>query len=122
MDLKILVIPDVHLKPWMFHRASELMKDIPARHPVKPNRAVCLMDIADDACGIIGLNQESSINTVLECCSLFSLTLEQQKIYFSVADLIIALTEKNAEFMGEIICLCAIIFGEKKMNYIHRKL
>ena len=40
--MKVLVIPDVHLKPWMFHRASELMKDI------KPDRAVCLMDIADD--------------------------------------------------------------------------
>ena len=42
MDLKILVIPDVHLKPWVFHRASELMKDI------KLDRAVCLMDIADN--------------------------------------------------------------------------
>ena len=40
--MKVLVIPDVHLKPWMFQRASELMKEI------KPDRAVCLMDIADD--------------------------------------------------------------------------
>ena len=40
--MKVMVIPDVHLKPWMFHRASELMKEI------KPDRAVCLMDIADD--------------------------------------------------------------------------
>ena len=36
------MIPDVHLKPWMFRRASELMKEI------KADRAVCLMDIADD--------------------------------------------------------------------------
>lgn len=40
--MKVIVIPDVHLKPWMFHRASELMKEI------KAERAVCLMDIVDD--------------------------------------------------------------------------
>ena len=40
--MKVLVIPDVHLKPWMFQRASELMKEI------KPDRTICLMDIADD--------------------------------------------------------------------------
>jgi len=40
--MKVLVIPDVHLKPWMFQRASELMKE------AKADRAVCLMDIADD--------------------------------------------------------------------------
>lgn len=40
--MKVLVIPDVHLKPWMFKRASELMKENQA------DRAVCLMDIADD--------------------------------------------------------------------------
>lgn len=40
--MKVLVIPDVHLKPWMFQRASELMKETGA------DRAVCLMDIADD--------------------------------------------------------------------------
>ena len=40
--MKVLVIPDVHLKPWIFDRASELMKDNAA------DLAVCLMDIADD--------------------------------------------------------------------------
>ena len=40
--MKVLVIPDVHLKPWMFRRASELLKEKNA------DRAVCLMDIADD--------------------------------------------------------------------------
>lgn len=40
--MKILVIPDVHLKPWMFQRASELMDENIAE------KAVCLMDIADD--------------------------------------------------------------------------
>ena len=40
--MRVLVIPDVHLKPWIFHRASELMEE------TETDRAVCLMDIADD--------------------------------------------------------------------------
>jgi hypothetical protein len=40
--MKVLVIPDVHLKPLMFDRAAELLKVGAA------DRAVCLMDIPDD--------------------------------------------------------------------------
>ena len=40
--MNVLVIPDVHLKPHMFERASELMEKNIA------DKAVCLMDIADD--------------------------------------------------------------------------
>ena len=40
--MKVLAIPDVHLKPWMFIRAGELLKSGIAE------QAVCLMDIADD--------------------------------------------------------------------------
>jgi hypothetical protein len=40
--MKVLVIPDVHLKPWMFEQAGELMSQESAE------KAVCLMDIADD--------------------------------------------------------------------------
>ena len=40
--MKILVIPDVHLKPWMFDKASELIDNGAAE------RAVSLMDIPDD--------------------------------------------------------------------------
>ena len=40
--MKVLVIPDVHLKPWMFERARKLMKEGVAE------LALCLMDIADD--------------------------------------------------------------------------
>lgn len=39
--MRVLVIPDVHLKPEMFERAAELMK---IHHP---DRAVCLMDLPD---------------------------------------------------------------------------
>ncbi len=40
--MKILVIPDVHLKPWMFDRASEILNSGAAK------KAVCFMDIPDD--------------------------------------------------------------------------
>lgn len=40
--MKILVIPDVHLKPWMFDRAKEIMDTGAAE------KALCLMDIPDD--------------------------------------------------------------------------
>ena len=40
--MRVLVIPDVHLKPWMFHDAAKILKSGTA------DRAVCLMDIADD--------------------------------------------------------------------------
>ena len=40
--MRVLVIPDVHLKPWMFQRASVLMKE------KEIEKAVCLMDIPDD--------------------------------------------------------------------------
>lgn len=40
--MKVLVIPDVHLKPFMFQQAAALMRQNIAE------RAVCLMDIPDD--------------------------------------------------------------------------
>ena len=40
--MRVLVIPDVHLKPWMFDRAAALLNNGAA------DKAVCLMDIADD--------------------------------------------------------------------------
>jgi len=40
--MKVLVIPDVHLKPFMFRRAAEIIKERSA------DNAVCLMDIPDD--------------------------------------------------------------------------
>jgi len=40
--MRVLVIPDIHLKPWMFERAAEIMEDEGIE------QAVCLMDIPDD--------------------------------------------------------------------------
>ena len=48
--MKVLVIPDVHLKPHIFDRADELLKE------GKASRAVCLMDLPDD------FNQEYNIS------------------------------------------------------------
>jgi hypothetical protein len=39
---KVLVIPDIHLKPWIFDQAEDILI------AGKADRAVCLMDIADD--------------------------------------------------------------------------
>ena len=40
--MKVLVIPDVHLKPWMFDQAAAIM------NAGEAETAVCLMDLADD--------------------------------------------------------------------------
>ena len=40
--MKVLVIPDIHLKKWIFDRAEDILKE------GKADRAVCLMDIPDD--------------------------------------------------------------------------
>ena len=40
--MKVLVIPDVHLKPWMFDRAENVIQKR------KVDNIVCLMDIPDD--------------------------------------------------------------------------
>ena len=40
--MRVLVIPDVHLKPWMFKKADEIIKE------KNIDQVVCLMDIPDD--------------------------------------------------------------------------
>lgn len=40
--MKILTIPDIHLKPWIFDREDDILRSDRAE------RAVCLMDIPDD--------------------------------------------------------------------------
>ena len=40
--MNVLVIPDIHLKPWIFDKAEEILK------AGKADKAVCLMDIPDD--------------------------------------------------------------------------
>ena len=52
--MKVLVIPDVHLKPYMFQQAADIMGSGAAE------RAVCLMDIPDD------WNQEYNIGLYVE--------------------------------------------------------
>ena len=40
--MKVVVIPDVHLKGWLFDRAKDILRS------GRADRAVCLMDIPDD--------------------------------------------------------------------------
>ena len=40
--MRVLVMPDIHLKPWIFDRAEEILKG------GKADSAVCLMDVPDD--------------------------------------------------------------------------
>lgn len=40
--MKVLVIPDIHLKTWIFDRAETILK------VGKADRTVCLMDMPDD--------------------------------------------------------------------------
>lgn len=40
--MRVLVIPDIHLKPWIFDQAEKILKVGEA------DRAVCLMDVPDD--------------------------------------------------------------------------
>ena len=40
--MRVLVIPDIHLKSWIFDQAEEILKE------GKADRAVCLMDVPDD--------------------------------------------------------------------------
>ena len=40
--MKVLIIPDVHLKPWMFSDAEEILKEYPV------DQIVCLGDLVDD--------------------------------------------------------------------------
>ena len=49
--MKVLVIPDIHLKPWIFDRAEEILRE------GKADKAVCLMDIPDDWGKELSVNQ-----------------------------------------------------------------
>lgn len=40
--MRVLVIPDIHLKPWIFDRTEKILRD------GKADRVVCLMDMPDD--------------------------------------------------------------------------
>lgn len=46
--MKLLVIPDVHLKPWMFDNAEAMMQNLQEAHPDESWNFVCLGDIPDD--------------------------------------------------------------------------
>ena len=62
--MRILVIPDIHLKTWIFDRAEAIMKS------GKADRAVCLMDMPDDW----GMEfQLDRYNAIFDCAILIFL-------------------------------------------------
>ena len=68
--MKALVIPDVHLKPWMFSDAAKLLRAGIA------DRAVCLMDIADDFDKEMNINlYEETYNAAISLAKEFPDTL-----------------------------------------------
>ena len=73
--MKILVIPDVHLKPQMFKQATALM------HQGIADRAVCLMDIPDD------WDKQYNVGLYSVCKSISgnSLVLRESRFELSVA-------------------------------------
>ena len=62
--MKVLVIPDVHLKPQMFRQAADLMDT------GKADRAVCLMDIPDDWDREYGACEKNSVNSTQQRSSM----------------------------------------------------
>ena len=80
--MKILVIPDVHLKPQMFKQATALM------HQGIADRAVCLMDIPDDwdKQYNVGLMKKLMMSySVCKSISGNSLVLRESRFELSVA-------------------------------------
>ena len=59
--MKCLVIPDVHLKPYVIYRAIKIMEELGV------DQSVCLMDIADD------WNQEMNIE---QYCLVYDAAVE----------------------------------------------
>ena len=90
--MKVLVIPDVHLKPWMFDRATEIMKSGVAE------KAVCLMDIPDD------WGQEYNLGLYEDT---FDAAIRFQKAYPDV------LKNSYAKFLPD---MHRLLFPEKKNN------
>lgn len=72
--MNILIIPDVHLKPWMFDRASEIMNSEFSWGKI--DKAVCLGDLADDFGQIRNLGlYENTFDTAIEFARTFPKTL-----------------------------------------------
>ena len=117
--LKALVIPDVHLKPWMFDAASAILKSTDAE------RAVCLMDIPDN------WNQEANLDLYMET---FESAVKFQEAYpdtlwcYGNHDLSYVWMQQESGFSFVAIQtvneglknLRNILPDERQMTYIHR--
>ena len=116
---KILVIPDVHLKPWMFKQAAQALETGEAE------RAVCLMDIPDNRSRLFdpvlyeetydaAIDFQKKYPETLWCYGNHDLSYEwlQPESGFSFAAIDIV-REKLDE-------LKSVMPDEKSLTYIHR--
>lgn len=68
--MKVLVIPDIHLKSWIFDQAERILKT------GKADRAVCLMDMPDDWNMEFQIGMyENTFNRAIEFAKTYSDTL-----------------------------------------------
>ena len=117
--MKVLVIPDVHLKPWMFERASEIM--------VTENidKAVCLMDIPDDW----GKEYQLDLyEETFDAATLFQQSFPSTLWCYGNHDLSYAWLQSESGFSFhaiETVCnrlseLRSLLPDKSQMKYIHR--
>ena len=117
--MKVIVIPDVHLKPWMFERADEIMEE----HGV--TQAVCLMDIPDD------FNQELNhdlYNQTFDAAIRFHHDHPNTLWCWGNHDLSYVWRQPESGFSSSALMLCRkninelqeAISNESQIAYIHR--
>lgn len=117
--MKVLVIPDVHLKPWMFKRAYRLMKDGVAQ------KAVCLMDIPDD------WGQEQNIDLYKETYDTaiaFAKEFPETRWCYGNHDLSYLWNQEESGFSRNardtVVCklheLDNVLSDDNKIQYVHR--
>ena len=74
--MKVFIIPDIHLKPWMFTSATELIKK------TNPDGIVCLMDIPDDFKQQYNIDLYINTFDVANACNQKKLHSNLRKPYF----------------------------------------
>lgn len=117
--MRVLVIPDIHLKPWMFTDASRIRKE------KSVDQVVCLMDIPDD------FNQELNhdlYNQTFEAAIQFHKDNPDTLWCWGNHDLSYVWRQPESGFSTSALMLCRkkinelreTISNEEQIAYIHR--
>lgn len=119
IKVKVLVVPDIHLKPWMFEDATRIRKKTNA------DQVVCLMDIPDD------FNQELNhdlYNQTFDAAIQFHKENPDALWCWGNHELSYVWMQPESGFSPSALMLCkerindlrATICNEKQIAYIHR--